>query len=244
MPVVKTDPVYGSTKDISDWSFRKKHVELDRGGRNTGTFMTGEATLIAAGPPRLADMGDPDASLVNNVIPIAVTENVSVNQNKMLQQIFEIGSRRSYFVSGHVTGSIGISRPMFNGPSLLRVLTGGTRDAAALDSGPGIDPGRIRGAATSTGYTGTTMEKPNANDPQFYINLHAEIFDRPLGLLFFMIDQRNREYAKMYVEDAMIQAHAFNIASQAMTIAENVSMMFDRIVPVSIADSTVDGVLQ
>lgn len=242
MPVVK-DPQYGSSSSISDWSFRKYHVELDRGGRNTGTFMTGEATLIAAGPPRLVDMGD-DPNLTNDVIPIAVTENVSVNQNKMLQQIFEIGSRRSYFVSGHVTGSIGISRPMFNGPSLLRVLTGATKDGAALDSGAGIEPGSIRGAATTRGYNEAGIERPSADDPQFYINLHAEIFDRPLGLLFFMIDQRNREYAKMYVEDAMIQAHAFNIASQAMTIAENVSLMFDRIVPVAIAESDSEGVAQ
>jgi hypothetical protein len=191
--------------------------------------MTGEATLIAAGPPRLEDTSE--ASLANDVIPIAITENVSVNQNKMLQQIFEIGSRRSYFVSGHVTGSIGISRPMFNGPSLLRVLTGGTKDKAQLDNGQGVLPGKA-----ATGDVQTLA--PNADEPEFFINLHAEIFDRPLGLLFIMIDQRNREYAKMYAEDCMIQAHAFNIASQAMTIAENVSMMFDRIVPVSIRAST------
>jgi len=229
MPVVRSDVPLGAST-VSDWEFRKFHLELDRGGRNTGTFMTGEATLIAAGPPRLADA---IGSLESTVIPIAVTENVSVNQNKMLQQVFEIGSRRSYFVSGHVTGSIGFSRPMFNGPSLLRVLTGAQKDKVNLDQGAGVAPGQ-----TSSGTREQSL--PNANEPEFYINLHAEIFDRPLGLMFMMIDQRNREYAKMYVEDAMIQAHAFNIASQAMTIAENVSLMFDRIVPVAIAASNPD----
>ena len=36
------------------------------------------------------------------------------------------------------------------GPSLLRVLTGATKDGAALDSGAGIEPGSIRGAATTS----------------------------------------------------------------------------------------------
>lgn len=234
MAVINGDTKYGAST-VTEWEFRKFHLELDRGGRNTGTFMTGEATLIAAGPPRLSDTSE--GGLDTNVIPIAVAENVSVNQNKMLQQVFEIGSRRSYFVSGHVTGSIGISRPMFNGPSLLRVLTGAQKDTVNLDQEDGIHPG-LTSSGTREGV------KPDPNDPEFYINLHAELFDRPLGLMFLMIDQRNREYAKMYVEDCMIQAHAFNIASQAMTIAENVSLMFDRIVPVAIAESTAAGTQQ
>ena len=236
MPVVRSDVDYGAST-VSNWEFRKYHLELDRGGRNTGTFMTGEATLIAAGPPRLKDLGqtqsDAKEAIGTKVIPIAITENVSVNQNKMLQQVFEIGSRRSYFVSGHVTGSIGISRPMFNGPSLLRVLTGAQDDRLGLDQEDGIAPGQ-----TSKGTRETS--RPDPNEPEFYINLHAELFDRPLGMMFMMMDQRNREYAKMYVEDCMIQAHAFNIASQAMTIAENVSLMFDRIVPVAISESNPD----
>ena len=122
---------------------------------------------------------------------------------------------------------------MFNGPSLLRVLTGAQKDKVNLDQDDGIAPGQ-----TSSGTRETSL--PDANEPEFYVNLHAELFDRPLGLMFLMMDQRNREYAKMYVEDCMIQAHAFNIASQAMTIAENVSLMFDRIVPVAIRESQPD----
>ena len=39
---------------------------------------------------------------------------------------------------------------------------------------------------------------------ELYINLQAEIFDRALGLLFYMIDQRNAPYGAMYVEDANV----------------------------------------
>lgn len=210
---------------LANWRFRQFHLALDRGGKNQGTFLTPEATLIAAGPARLSDLGG--GGLNELIVPIAVTDNVAINQNKMLQQIFEIGSRRSYFVSGHTTGTVSLSRPMFNGPSLMRLLTSATQDHQFLENAAGL-------ATIGGDQAGQPL---NDGQAEFYINLQAEIFDRPLGLLFYMIDQRNVPFGAMYVEDANIQAHAFNIAAQAMTIVENVSMMFDRIVPVAVTDS-------
>lgn len=208
---------------LSNWRFRQFHLALDRGGKNQGTFMTPEATLIAAGPARLSDLGG-GAALEGLIVPVAVTDNVAVNQNKMLQQIFEIGSRRSYFVSGHTTGTVTLSRPMFNGPSLLRLLTAGIQDHEALENAAGL-------ATIGGDQAGEDLDHGQA---ELYINLQAEIFDRPLGLLFYMIDQRNAPYGAMYVEDANIQAHAFNIAAQAMTVVENISCMFDRVCPVAV----------
>ena len=212
---------------IKDWNFRQFHLQLDRGGKNQGTFMTPEATLIGAGPARLSEVG---GGLESSIVPIGVTDNVAINQNKMLQQIFEIGSRRSYFVSGHTTGTVSISRPMFNGPSLLRLLTGAMADYDGLDNEAGLSP--VNGGDPAFGQDGV----PDPGEATFYINLQAEIFDRPLGLLFYMIDQRNVPYGACYVEDANIQAHAWNIAAQAMTVVENVSMMFDRIQPVAVTE--------
>lgn len=210
---------------LSNWRFRQFHLALDRGGKNQGTFMTPEATLIAAGPARLSELGNAGPQgLEGLIVPIAVTDNVAVNQNRMLQQVFEIGSRRSYFVSGHTTGTVSLSRPMFNGPSLLRLLTAATGDHDGLDNPAGL-------ATIGGDQAGQPLDHGQA---EFYINLQAEIFDRPLGLMFYMIDQRNVPYGAMYVEDCNVQAHAFNIAAQAMTVVENVSMMFDRIVPVAV----------
>lgn len=219
---------YGANTDISNWNFREFHLALDRGGKNQGTFMTPEATLMAAGPPRLKDMDDPAnvGGMKSLIAPIALTDNVAVNQNKMLQQIFEIGSRRSYFVSGHTTGTVAVSRPMFNGPSILRLLTSMTKDyGSKFNNSPAAGYSAVGGMQTGP------VDETKAD---FYINLQAEIFDRPVGLLFYMIDQRNEPYGSMYVEDANIQAHAFNIAAQAMTVVENISMLFDMVRPVAV----------
>lgn len=213
---------------LANWRFRQFHLALDRGGKSQGTFMTPESTLIAAGPARLsqADARNTSGGLGGLIVPVALTDNVAVNQNKMLQQIFEIGSRRSYFVSGHTTGTVSLSRPMFSGPSLLRLLTSATQDHDGLDN--------VAGLATIGGdQAGESLVHGQA---ELYINLQAEIFDRPLGLLFYMIDQRNVPFGAMYVEDANVQAHAFNIAAQAMTVVENVSLMFDRILPVAVTE--------
>ena len=209
---------------LNKWSFREFHLALDRGGKNQGTFMTPESTLIAAGPARLADLGG--SGLDRLIVPIAVTDNVAVNQNKMLQQIFEIGSRRSYFVSGHTTGTVSLSRPMFNGPSILRLITAATQDHEDLENPAGL-------STIGRDLAGETIDEGQA---EFYINLQAEIFDRPLGLMFYMIDQRSAKYGAMYVEDANVQAHAFNVAAQAITLVENISLMFDRILPVAITE--------
>jgi hypothetical protein len=218
-------PRYASST-LANWRFRQFHLGLDRGGKNQGTFMSPEATIIAAGPARLQDLGDA-TNFANLVVPIAVTDNVSVSQNKMVQQIFEIGSRRSYFVGGHTTGNVSLSRPMFNGPSLLRLLTAATGDYDDLDNPAGL-------STIGGDPAGTAIDEGQS---VLYINLQAEIFDRPLGLFFYHVDQRNVPFGAMYIEDANVQAHGFNIAGQALTIVENVSLMFDRLVPVAVTSA-------
>lgn len=221
-----------SASTLSAWRFRQFHLARDVGGKNQGQFMTSEATLIAAGPARLSDMG----GSLENITPIAICDNVAVNQNKMLQQIFEIGSRRSYFVSGRTTMSAAISRPMFNGPSLLRLLTASTGDHEDLDNAAGYSS--VNGGDPAI-ENATFTQDSIQNDSTLYIDLQAEIFDRPLGLMFYMISQRNKPYGAMYIEDANVQAHAFNLAAQAMTVVENVSLMADKIVPVALTNVSV-----
>ena len=215
---------------LNEWNFRKWHVAMDRGGQNTGTFITSESVLIAAGPSRLADMGVDDAEAIgDSVIPIGLTDNISVAQNKMLEQIFEIGARRAYTVSGRVTGNVTISRVMFNGPSILRVLTGANADQDAIDNQAGIE--------------NATVAPPEPDKNSFFSNLQSEIFDRPLGIMMYMIDQRNQPFGALYAEDCHIQTHAFNIAAQGMTIREQVSMTYTLLLPVSVAGVGVTAVV-
>src|SRR4051812_40058942 len=100
-----------------------------------GQFLSGAFIGLFAGPPRLATIGGAvavgssigspggaSAELNQLVYPIGITQSFNLSQNMNLARIFEIGSDRSYFIPGRVMGQIGLSRVLYHGPSLLRVL--------------------------------------------------------------------------------------------------------------------------
>lgn len=206
---------------MENWNFRSWHVGLDVGGKNTNAI-TSENFLIAAGPARLSQIGD---DFVGSVFPIGMLESVSIGQQKMLQQVREIGSRRSYIISSYATGNLAISRVMYSQASLLRVLTLANDDFASLDNPPG--------SPVLKKFSGDV--RADTADAALYINLQSELFDRPVGLLFYVLDQRNNPYGAFYAEECQIQTHNVALAAQGVSISEQASMVFDRLVPVSVS---------
>ena len=206
---------------LDNWNFRSWHIGADQGGRNTNAI-TSENFLIAAGPARLEQVGEDFGS---KVFPMGMLESVSVGQQKMLQQVREIGSRRAYVISSYASGNLAISRIMYSQASLLRVLTAANDDFQDLDNPPG--------AGNFGGFSGDV--EADTIDRAFYINLQSELFDRPIGLLFYILDQRNIPYGAFYAEEAQIQTHNFALSSQGVAISEQTSLIFDRLVPVAVS---------
>jgi hypothetical protein len=221
------DPLGGNRasypqSSMTNWNFREWHVGSDQGGKNTNAI-TSENVYVAAGPARLSDVG---ADFTTRVVPLGMVESFSMNQQKMVQQIRELGSRRSYHVSSYATGNVSLSRVMYAQASLLKMLTMANGDIEDIDNPAGPD---------SLSYQDYGSDSAVAtNDASFWINLQSEVFDRPIGLLIYMLDQRNIPYGSCYIEDAMIQNHGFSLAAAGVTISEQVSMMCDRILPVSV----------
>lgn len=100
--------------NLGSWLFKDKHVQPDNlaGGEN---FVSSESIVLAAGPQEVpAD--------ITNCFPIGLLENVTIAQNKELRQLFEIGSRQSYFLPGRTFVQVNLTRVVFNGPSLLKAI--------------------------------------------------------------------------------------------------------------------------
>lgn len=205
---------------MDNWNFRSWHMGSDQGGRNTNPI-TPENFVIAAGPARLDQIGD---GFFTKVAPIGMIESASVSQQKATQQVREIGSRRAYSISSYATGSLAISRLMYSQASLLRAITMANDDFNDIDNPPG--------SGSQTAYAGDIEASTNSRD--FYINLQSELFDRPIGLLFYILDQRNQPYGAFYAEDCVIQGHNFGLAAQGIAINESVSLVFDRLLPVDV----------
>lgn len=207
----------------ADWRFRDWHVAMDQGGKNNNPI-TSESCLIAAGPPRLSQAA---GDFENQVFPIGMLENMQVSQQKMLQQIREIGSRRGYVIGSYASGNISMSRVMYSQASLLRVLTVANQDYEGIDNAPGANFEELA-------FAGSDEVPSLTSERVWFSNLQSELFDRPIGLLFYMLDQRNQPYGAMYAEDAMIQTHSFAYAARGVAISERASLMFDRLNPVAV----------
>jgi hypothetical protein len=116
--------------DFLNWSWTSAHVQTEV---VNGEYITSEAALIAAGPPRLDNITNPIRSLsfsvdiaLNNapivLQPIGLLSNFQMNQNRNVNRLFEIGSARAYMIPGRHFAAFSMGRIMFFGPSLLRML--------------------------------------------------------------------------------------------------------------------------
>src|SRR3954470_14347075 len=106
---------------LSEWRPYERFVQ---GGLVDGQFLSAAFTMVAAGPPRLANIGQAAGPLGTSrdwAMPIGVVQNVGLSHNKGFARFWELGSERSYFIAGRTQGQLQLSRIMYHGPSLLRM---------------------------------------------------------------------------------------------------------------------------
>lgn len=251
------------TTSVANWNRSTKHVEVQT---RTGRYISADSVLIAAAPPRIADMSaaplsaDLNAASValgankgrDAIYPIGLIEQISVQQQQMVQKIFEIGSRRSYQVGGRtqVAGSLG--RVMFRGTSLLRAMYAFYPNKVGMANGKVLGRGGLDDVVSNAIYNGYpdgpsnpfpeiffapgSFTAPDREDPAgvpaaFFGNLMSDLFAHPIGLVIILRDNNNDNYAAMYLEDTMVTTHSLNINSASALVTEAVTFQSDACVP-------------
>lgn len=231
------------TTSYTNWDFHNYHVTQDV---NSGQFVNAASTLVGAGPPTVTS----GATTSNvEVYPIGMLESVGLQQNRQLQQIFEIGSNRSYFVPGRTIGAISVGRTFYFGPSLLKVLYAyyrtpagsaipiGTAAAGATKSvGSGANAAAVpdpAAALLNNPTTGVGLHRSPGED-FFFIDLASDLFAQPTGLAIYFKDQSKNTVGAFYLENAYVQGHQMSISSGSVLIMEGVSMMYDKIQPIKV----------
>lgn len=218
----------GVTTTLQDWKFGDQHVQVALNGSD---FVSAQTTLIAAGPPKLESVGDLTTGAP--VLALGVTESFSLQQQQTLQRVFEIGSVRSYLIPGVLVGGFNIGRLFIHGPSLLRSMYAAYQDGGQLPAFSAL-------LSYNTDSGGTAMFTANLNSAggpgygDFFINLLAEIFKRPVGVAVYMQDRLQNNTGAFYVEMAMITTHQLGYNAGATIVAESASFEFDRIVPIDV----------
>ena len=242
----------GDTSFVN-WKFASEHVQLEL---QNGEYVSSESTLILAGPSRLRMISSPTQDPLeaeSRLYPVGLLQTMQIAQNRQVARLFEIGSKRSYFVPGRLFANFQMNRILFYGPSLMRLLY-----AIAPRKGfgqpfnfapDGTTPRQQDILRTPPEYaslfpSGNFQLAPghggkSADDNRdFFVNLASELFNIPFGLLPLMKDARQRPYGGFYMEDCMIEAHSIMYDSNNIVIAEGVNGQFDMVMPVQVLDRT------
>lgn len=206
-------------------------------GMVDGKFISGAFCGIFAGPPRLATIGgaltlgaalSSPASASQIVYPVGVTQNLNLSNNRQFSRIFELGSERSYFISGRTIGQLGLSRVLYHGPSVLRTLYAYYNDNIPGTLVPSMFPNVGAGAM------------PNPHDvvippgyENFYGNLASDLFSQPVGLLIVLKDSNQDTYGSFYLESCVIPNHTIATDAQGVIMQESVAIQFEQLVPIA-----------
>ena len=222
---------------FSDWQPYTSYVQA---GMVDGTYANAGFTMLAAGPPRIANIGGATSFALalggtgigaNQIVyPVGIIQNFNLSHTRQFSRIFEIGSERSYFIGGRTVGQLALARVYYSGPSLLRTLYAYYNDNVMPTLVPSLWPNA--GAAA--------MENPHdviipPGYENIYINLASDLFAQPVGLLMYIRNIHQQALGAVYFEACYLPNHAWATDAQGVLIQEQTSVQFERAVPVSIS---------
>lgn len=209
-----------------------------QGGMSDGQFLNAAYTIIAAGPPRLAQFGGADSlaaglatdAAAETAFPIGVVQNINLSQNRTFNRIWEIGSERSYFIAGRTVQQLGLGRVYYHGPSLLRVAYAYYSDLVGTSTVPPVFP--------NVGASNVSNPHDVIIPPGFeniFLNLASDLFAQPIGLLLYFRDSNAETVGAVYCEQAYIPNHSLVTDAQGTIIQESCAIQFERVVPVHVS---------
>ena len=226
--------------NFSDWSPYTSYVQA---GLVDGTYANAGYTMLAAGPPRLANIGG-NAALASAVagngqaanqivFPLGIIQNFNLSHTRQFSRIFEIGSERSYFIAGRTVGQIGLGRVYYWGGSLLRVLYAYYQDL--------IPPTVVTPMFQNAGAAAMSNPHDVVIPPGYeniYLNLASDLFAQPVGLLMYIRDINLDTLGAAYFEACYLPNHSWTTDAQGVLIQESTALQFERCVPVAVAALT------
>lgn len=202
----------------TSWDWKGSYVEslAADGYERFGQYSaTPDTTLLYASSARFTSV-DP-----STLTPIGLADNISMAANPGLARLFEIGSNRSFFTRSKTMHSLQMTRMLADQSNVLEVLSANA----------------YRPNLSDKGMSAAGAEAPN---DKIKMNLDSEYFGVPFGLLLLFKtrgdgdDGTGKVLSALYLEYCMFSGYNFGIASQSPVIQENVSIEFDRVVPVNL----------
>lgn len=222
---------------ITNW--KPYSQKIDNSALKEGLFASGAFTMIAAGPPRLAAIGGAAAAGTGLTTgggtqwatPIGIVQNFNLSHQRAFARFWELGSERSYFISGRTVAQAGFGRVLYHGPSLLRMMYSFYNDQ--------IPPTLVPAFAELSGVMPNVANQHNVKIPpgfeNIYLNLASDLFSQPCGLLVYMKDSNENTLGAIYLEETYIPSHSIATDAQGVVVQEQVALQPERVVPVAVS---------
>lgn len=198
-------------------------------------FVSSSYCYLCAGPPRLSAVGEasvfgaalqtPSADQI--VYPIAGLQGYNLAWNKALQRVYEVGSRRFYWLPSHAVGQLMLNRVYYHTGSLLRLLYAYYSDAALPETIP---------ALYDVGF-GVPNEHNVIIPPGYdniFLNMCSDMFDQPFGLMLYIKDNNDAVMGAFYLEAAMLPSFTWGSDAMGGAIQESAVVQFEWAVPVQV----------
>jgi len=208
-------PRMGITRGLTTWKYQDNYVErvMDNAAY---TAAHPDDTLIMAGPPRTPEPSSgaagAAAATADKLLAIGHLQQVQFTQQKPTQPVMAIGSGRTFFVSGKAQGQCTLGRLFVNGRNLLRILNHNMR--------------------RSNMNVGNFDDKPaKSSKQQYYVNLDSELYLVPFGLAALFRDKVHHTLGGFYSELSLITNYAIGLTAGQNMVMEQVSVVFDRLLP-------------
>ncbi len=233
---------------FSEWSPYTSYVQ---GGMVDGRYANAAFMMIAAGPPRLANVGGaaafaaltsfsnagsqgptgPATNGANQIVyPMGLLQNFSLSHTRQFMRVFELGSERSYHIAGRTVGQLGLGRVYYHGASMLRTLYAYYQDL--------VPPTLVLPMFSNTGAASVANPHDVVIPPGYdniFLNLASDLFAQPIGLLFYMRDIDLKTLGATYFEACYVPNHSLGTDAQGVMYQEQAAIQFERAVPVAVS---------
>ena len=105
----------------TDFNFTSEHVQKEI---ENGEYISTESTVLLAGPSQLTftEGINEQGSAKYPLFPIGLVGSFSFDQTRDVNRLYEVGSKRAYFIPNRLRGDFTMARTLFYGPSLMRLL--------------------------------------------------------------------------------------------------------------------------
>ena len=225
---------------LNEWDSFNRNVQS---GLTEGQFLAAQYTLIAAGPPNLAfltadgatasaDELEPSGGAL--VFPIGISQQFGLAETRQHARVFEIGSERSYWISGRSVGQISLGRMIYHGPNLLRALFAYYKEDKGNHQFESLlgDSEYVREANDNRNPHVIQISPGYKN---IFMNLASDLFGQTTGLMIYLKDSNNEAVYAGYAENCVIPSYSLGMDAGGTVLQESVQIQFERFVPVEIS---------